>query len=210
MLPDYRAPLSSSSSARLFITAGTVACLQTSRLTLARRSDRPAAHPDTGGKYTYGEHKYWTPTPERLGPSPASSVTPSVTAIRDGCLCTLLPRLRPAWLWDAGAAVENNYFRITIGGHLQRRFTVPTAAVTGRRRRDAKHAVTAKASKPKSERVVNSGNSPASCSVISLKDSLAVICKSPAKCSAQHFPPPRRVALQEHNWNYLIGMLPSR
>lgn len=163
-----------------------------------------------GGKYTYGEHKYWTPTPERLGPRPASSVTPSVTAIRDGCLCTLLPRLRPAWLWDAGAAVENNYFRITIGGHLQRRFTVPTAAVTGRRRRDAKHAVTAKASKPKSERVVNSGNSPASCSVISLKDSLAVICKSPAKCSAQHFPPPRRVALQEHNWNYLIGMLPSR
>ena len=96
--------------------------------------------------------------------------------------------------------MENNYLRITIGGHLQWHFTVPTAAVTGRRRRwDAKHAVTAEASKPESERAVSSGNSPASCSVISLKDSLAVICKSPAKCSAQHFPPPRRVALQEHN-----------
>lgn len=91
--------------------------------------------------------------------------------------------------------MENNYLCITIGGHLQQHFTVPTAAVTGGARGeggggggDAKHAVAAKAGKPGSERAVNSGDSAASCSVISLKDSRAVICKSPAKCSAQHFP----------------------
>lgn len=93
-----------------------------------------------------------------------------------------------AWLRDGGVAVENNYLCITIGGHLQQHFTVPTAAVTGGGVGDAKHAVAAKAGKPGSERAVNSGNSAASCSVISLKDSRAVICKSPAKCSAQHFP----------------------
>lgn len=36
-----------------------------------------------------------------------------------------------AWLRDGGVAVENNYLCITIGGHLQQHFTVPTAAVTG-------------------------------------------------------------------------------
>lgn len=128
-------------------------------------------------------------TPERPRLHPTNSISWSVTETRDACLCAPLPRLQPAWLRDGGVAVENNYLRITIGGHLQWHFTVPTAAVTGRGRRwDAKHAVTATASKPESERAVNSGNSPASCSVISLKDSLAVICKSPAKCSAQHFP----------------------
>lgn len=64
-----------------------------------------------------------------------------------------LPGLQmPAWLGNGGFAAENNYLRITIGGHLQWHFTVPTAAVTGRKRRrrrwDAKHSVTAKASKP--------------------------------------------------------------
>lgn len=98
-----------------------------------------------------------------------------------------------AWLRDGGVAVENNYLCITIGGHLQQHFTVPTAAVTGGEGGgggdgDGKDAVAAKAGKPGSERAVNSGNSAASCSVISLKDSRAVICKSPAKCSAQHFP----------------------
>lgn len=87
----------------------------------------------------------------------------------------------------AGVAAENNYPCLSIGGHLQRRFPIPTAAVMGggEAEEDTKHAVTAKARKPESERAVSS---PTSSSADSLKDSRAVICKSPAKCSAQHFP----------------------
>lgn len=203
-------PPSSGSVCRAFYHGeGAPACLQTSRLAFSRAL-RQAGSPLTSGPSTHSENtnaELLTPSTPRL--QTTNSITSSVTEIRERCCSrgSNLPACLPAWLWNGGVAVENNYLRITIGGHLQWHFTVPTAAVTGRRRRDAKHTITSKA---KSERAVNSCSSLASCSVISLKDSLAVICKSPAKCSAQHFPPPRRVALQEHNWNYLIGMLPSR
>lgn len=37
------------------------------------------------------------------------------------------------------------------------------------------------------ERAVSSRDAPASSSAVPLEDSRAVICKSPAKCCAQHF-----------------------
>lgn len=141
----------------------------------------PALRQDTGGKYTYGEHKYRSA--DSQAPGSASPLTQylSVTGIRDA------PALQVAWLRVAGVAAENNYPCLSIGGHLQRRFPIPTAAVTGRRRRRMQNTPSPlkPANQRASERAVNS---PASSSADSLKDSRAVICKSPAKCSAQHFP----------------------
>lgn len=104
------------------------ACLQTPRLTFIRRSDRPAAA-DIGGKYTYGEHKSRSADSHAPGTTSLLTQYLSVTGIWDA------PALQPAWLGAAGVAAENNYLCAAVGGHLQRRFPIPTAAVTGRRRR---------------------------------------------------------------------------
>lgn len=125
-------------------------------------------------------------TPKLQGPHPTNSISWSVTEIWDACFCNPLPRLPGCEIVVLERKIITSVLpqEATFSGTLLSRQLLSREGGGG----DAKHGITAKASKPESERAVNSGNSPASCSVISLKDSRAVICKSPAKCSAQHFP----------------------